>query len=118
MRVKTHNGKPYGADFTSKERKAIELEVGRMIAEANRKNAENFDSLVLYALHAYKGYDKDELHDFWIGFCKEHKELCDRYEMYGVGDNTWLAKQKLKDIGVDVDEWYKEIRQNETESNA
>lgn len=111
MQIKTHNGKPYGADFTSKERKAIELEVGRMVAEANKKNAKNFDCLVLYVLMEYYGWDKDQLKEYWMAFCKEHKELCDRYEMYGVGDNTWLAARKLQEAGVDVAAWYDELEQ-------
>ena len=118
MRVNKHNGKIYGAGFTTAERKAIELEIGRQIAEANEQNVSNIDALVLYTLMAHYGWKKDRLYKFWRAFGQEHTELCDRYRMYGVGDNTWLAKQKLKDIGVDVDEWYKEIRQNETESNA
>lgn len=109
MQLKKHNGKAYGADFTTAERKAIELEVGRMVAEANEKNAANFDVLVLYTLYAHYGWKKDRLKKFWQAFCQEHKELCERYMMYGVGDNTWLAKKKLEEIGVDVEEWYKEM---------
>ena len=109
MRVKKHNGKVYGADFSTAQREAVEKELGRMMAEANEKNAANFDSLVLYVLYAHYGWKKDRLKKFWMAFCKEHKELCDRYRMYGVGDNTWLAKKKLQEIGVDVAEWYKEL---------
>ena len=109
MIIKKHNGKVYGADFSTAQREAMEKELGRMIAEANEKNAANFDSLVLYVLYAYYGWKKDRLKKFWTAFCKEHKELCDRYRMYGVGDSTWLAKKKLEEIGVDVTEWYKEL---------
>ena len=109
MRVRKHNGKVYGADFSTAQREAMEKELGRMIAEANEKNAANFDSLVLYVLYAHYGWKKDRLKKFWTAFCKEHKELCDRYRMYGVGDSTWLAKKKLEEIGVDVTEWYKEL---------
>ena len=115
MIVKKHNGKVYGAEFSNAERKAMELEVGRMIAEANEKNAANFDALVLYVLMANYGWKKDRLKKFWLAFCKEHKALCDRYMMYGVGDNAWLAKQKLAEIGVDVAAWYKEMESVEYE---
>lgn len=118
MIVKKHNGKVYGAQFNSVEKKAIELEIGRQTAEANEKNLSNIDSLVLYTLMAHYGWKKKRLHKFWLAFGKEHQELCDRYRMYGVGDNTWLAKKKLKDIGVDVDEWYKELKENEVESKT
>ena len=36
MRVKKHNGKVYGADFSTAQRQAMELEVGRMIADKER----------------------------------------------------------------------------------
>jgi hypothetical protein len=109
VRVKKHNGEVYGADFSTAEREAVDLEVGRLIAEANRKNAANFDALVLYVLMAYYGWKKKRLKRFWLAFCKEHKALCDRYEMHGVGDSTYLAHQKLAEIGVDVAAWYKEL---------
>lgn len=113
MIVKKHNGKVYGADFTTAERQAVELEVGHMIAKANEQNAANFDALVLYVLHVHYGWGKDRLKKFWTAFCKEHKALCDRYCMYGVGDNTWLAHKKLEEIGVDIAEWYKEMENDD-----
>lgn len=68
-----HNGKIFRVDFSTKEQEAIDKEIGHMIAEANRKNAANFDALVLYALYAHYGWEKDQLREFWMGFCQEHK---------------------------------------------
>ena len=59
MIVKKHNGKVYGAEFSNAERKAMELEVGRMIAEANEKNAANFDALVLCTFPIFASHCHD-----------------------------------------------------------
>lgn len=39
MRVKKAGGKVYGADFTAAERKAMNLEIQRQLAEYSRKHA-------------------------------------------------------------------------------
>lgn len=113
MVILKHGSKIYGAKFNAKEQEAADKEVGRMIAEANKKNAANFDALVLYVLHAHYGWGKDRLKKFWWAFCEEHKALCDRYELYGVKDSPWLAKKKLEEIGVDIAEWYREMEAEE-----
>lgn len=45
MRVKQFKGKVYGADLTAKERKAMELEINRQIAEADRQHTNDFDAM-------------------------------------------------------------------------
>ena len=41
MRVKKYNGKPYGVEFTAAERKAMNLEINRQIAEKDEKYKED-----------------------------------------------------------------------------
>ena len=36
---------------------------------------------------------------------EEHKALREFYQMSGPGENAYLAKRKLKQIGVDLDVW-------------
>lgn len=45
---------------------------------------------------------------FWNAFITEHKALTDYYQMDAPGDNAWLAHRKLKEIGVDIHQWYRE----------
>ena len=59
------------------------------------------------------GWRKKRLKRFWDAFIAEHKALRDYYDMYNPGDNEWLAHRMLKDIGVDINEWYKEETTNE-----
>ena len=113
MRVKKFNGKPYGVEFSAAERKAMNLEINRQIAEKDEKYQENIDALVLYVLMVHYGWKKKRLRKFWDAFIKEHKALREYYLMDDPGDNEWLAHWKLKKIGVDIHEWYKEGEPNE-----
>lgn len=108
MRPLKHRGKIYGAEFSTAQRQAMNLELGRQMAEANERRALDYDALVLYTLMSHYGWRKKRLRRFWDAFTKEHQELCDRYRMYGAGDNGWLAHKKLEEIGVNIADWYKE----------
>ena len=112
MIIKKHKGKPYGAVFTAAEQKAIDLEINRQLAEKHQQSNEDIDAVVLYALLAGYGWKKKRLRKFWNIFKQVHKDLCDYYLMHEPGDNEYLAHRKLKQIGVDVHEWYLEDMRN------
>ena len=109
MNVKYSKGKVFGAGLSAKERKGMELEIKRQIIKMDLEHKQDIDALILYVLHSYLGFGKKRLHDFYINFAKEHKALLEYYELNSEADNVWLCKQKLKDIGVDIDEWEKEV---------
>ncbi len=108
MRVKKFNGKPYGVELTATERKAMLLEINRQIAERDEQYAADIDALILYVLMAHYGWKKKRLKRFWKVFAEEHKKLREFFEMDNPGDNEWLAHRMLRDIGVDIHQWYKE----------
>jgi hypothetical protein len=108
MRVKKFNGKPYGVELTAQERKAMNLEINRQIAERDEKYKEDMDAMILYVLLSHYGWKKKRLRKFWKAFIAEHKALREFYQMDNPGDNEWLAHRKLKEIGVDIHQWYKE----------
>lgn len=113
MRVKKFNGKPYGVELTAAERKAMELEINRQIAVKDEMYKEDLDAMVLYVLMAHYGWRKKRLHKFWNAFISEHKSLMAWYQLDEPGDNEWLAHRKLKEIGVDIHQWYKEDEQSD-----
>ncbi len=113
MRIKKFKGKVFGAELTSAERKAMDIEINRQIAERDKEYAADIDALVLYTLMAHYGWKKKRLKKFWDAFIAEHKALRDYYEMNEPGDNEWLAHRMLKEIGVDIHQWYKEDNHNE-----
>lgn len=115
MRIKKLNGKPYGVEFTAAERKAMNLEINRQIVEKDKKYREDIDAMVLYVLLSHYGWKRKRLRKFWKAFVTEHKALVEYYHMDDPGDNQWLAHYKLKEIGVDIHQWYKEDEQEEGE---
>jgi hypothetical protein len=113
MRVKKHKGKVFGAVMTAAEKEAMRIEINRQILEHDKQYAADMDAMTLYTLMAHYGWKKKRLKKFWDAFNAEHKALREHYQMNGVGDNEWLAHQKLKEIGVDIHQWYKEDESNE-----
>ena len=113
MIVKKLHGKPYGVELTSAERKAMNLEINRQIAEKDEQYKEDLDAMVLYVLMVHYGWKRKRLHKFWKAFVKEHESLRQFYMMDDPEDNVWLAHRKLKDIGVDIHQWYEEGEQND-----
>ena len=113
MTPKVYKGKIYGAVLTASEQKAMEIEINRQLIKRDEQYAADIDALVLYALMKHKGWKKKRLKAFWKVFIEEHKALREYYEMYAPGDSEWLAHRMLKEIGVDIHQWYKEDSQNE-----
>ena len=95
--------------LTAQQAEAMNKEIYRQIAEDEKRFSLDYDSTVLWTLHICFGFGKKRLRKFWETFFSERERLRDIYEM-GPSDSGWLCRNKLKDIGVDVEEWYKERR--------
>ena len=113
MRIKKFKGKVFGAELTAAEKKAMDIEINRQIAERDEQYAADIDALVLYTLMAHYGWRKKRLRKFWKAFIEEHKALREYYQMDEPGDNEWLAHRMLQQIGVDIHQWYKEETNDE-----
>ena len=111
MFPKKFKGKPYGAELTAAERRAMNIEINRQIAVKDEQYQENLDALILYVLMVKRGWKKKRLHDFWKDFIAVHKELRDFYQMDKAGDAEWFCHRELKKIGVDVHQWYEEEKE-------
>ena len=68
MRIKKHKGKVFGAELTAAEKKAIDIEIDRQIAEKDAQYAVDIDAMVLYTLMAHYGWKKKRLKKFWKVF--------------------------------------------------
>lgn len=108
MRIKSHRGKVFGAELTAAEKKAMNIEINRQLVERDKQYAADIDAMVLYTLMAHYGWKKKRLKRFWKAFIVEHKALREFYQMDEPGDNEWLAHRMLKEIGVDIQQWYQE----------
>lgn len=107
MRVKKSCGKVFGADMTAAEKKAMRIEIERQMAEYNRRNLTEIDAIILWVLHAKCGFGAKRLKDFYNHFSATIDELINHYEM-DESDRLWLCTEKLKGIGVDIEQWQKE----------
>lgn len=112
MRIKKYGGKVLGAELTAAEKKAMNIEINRQLVERDKQYAADIDAMVLYTLMAHYGWKKKRLKRFWKAFIEEHKALKEFYQMDEPGDNEWLAHRMLKDIGVNINEWYQEDKDN------
>lgn len=104
---KRSNGRIFGVQFSTKEQKAIDAEILRQCAEFDRKNMNEVDACILWLLHEKLNFGHKRLRRFHRWFRTELDALVKRYEMED-GDAVWLATHKLKEYGIDIDEWNKE----------
>ena len=101
-------GKVYGAHLTAAERKAMNIEIQKAMAEYDRNNATEIDATVLWILHKEFGFGHDRLKKFHELFGTDLNALCERYELTDNSDELWLCTHKLKEDGIDIEQWNKE----------
>lgn len=65
------------------------------------------DAIILWELHTQLGLGPKRLKKFFDGFSDALNALVNRYEM-DISDDVWLCTHKLKEIGVDVEDWYRQ----------
>lgn len=107
MRIKKAGGKVYGAELTAAERKAMNIEIQRQLAEYTEKHRLEMDAMVLWCLHAQLGWGPKRLRQFYDRFGDELSSLVKRYELDET-DDIWLCTEMLKRLGVDIAEWDRE----------
>lgn len=89
---------------TGIQKKAMNAEIRRQLAEYNEKNADEIDAMVLWVLYSEFGFREKRLKRFYEIFNRELDALRDRYEMTDE-DTVWLCTRKLKDAGIDISKW-------------
>ena len=107
MRIKKAGGKIFGADLTAAEKKAMDMEIQRQLAEYDNKHRLEFDALILWVLHAEFGFGRNRLKRFYDCFESSIDDLIARYDLENQ-DDIWLCTHKLKEIGVDIEAWNRE----------
>lgn len=103
-RAKIYKGRAYGCDMSAAERKGMNMEIQRQLAEYDKKHWRELDSLILYVLYTEFGFREKRLKRFYEIFAKAIKGLVNRYDMEDE-DQVWLCTKKLKDFGIDISEW-------------
>lgn len=104
MVVKKVGGKVYGAVLTAAEKKAMNIEIEKQLAEYTRKHEVELNAMILYVLHEQLGFGEQRLRRFFDRFSVEIDALVRYYEMDDE-DAEWLCTRKLLDMGIDVAAW-------------
>ena len=86
------------------EQKAVNREINRQIAQSIEDLKSNFLALFLWQLHEQLGFGKNRLMQFYNGFKPAIDELQQYYDLYTGEDTDYMCKQKLKDLGIDVEQ--------------
>lgn len=89
------------------ERRLLEREMKLQINDIAEEKNKNLVAIILYTLHEYTGWGKRKLKDFYDKFEKINKQQREYYQLEQE-DDAFLCKIKLKEIGIDIDEWIKE----------
>lgn len=107
MYLKKAGGRVYGAVLTAAEKKAMDMEIQRELAEYDRKHLAEIDATILWVLHEQFGFGAKRLRTFYDAYRARINELIGRYELEN-GDDIWLCTQMLKKVGVNIEDWHKE----------
>lgn len=109
---KGRSGKILGVGFSKAEQKAMEEEIDRQWKEAtieyDKKHSREICALVLWVLYEHFGFREKRLKRMYLQFDKYVSDMLDRYELSGADDDIWLCTRKLREAGIDLEEWEKE----------
>lgn len=104
---KKSGGKIFGVQFNKAEEKALNHAINEQIVANDRAFDMDKESSILWRLHTQFGFGPKRLKLAWKLFYAETLKLREYYLM-DQEDDGWLARQKLKDIGCDIEKWYRE----------
>lgn len=107
MQIKRTGKKVFGAKLTAAEQKAMMIEIRKQLAYYGRKHERETDAIVLWVLHSEFGFGAKRLRRFYDTFAPCVNELADRYELDD-DDRPWICTYKLKEYGIDLEQWEKE----------
>ncbi|MCM1234898.1 MAG: hypothetical protein NC489_32760 [Ruminococcus flavefaciens] len=97
----------FGVQLSKAEQRALDQEINRQIVEHDHRFDMDKESSILWMLHTQFGFGPKRLKKAWELFYSETVKLREYYQM-DQGDEGWLAREKLKAIGCDIESWYKE----------
>lgn len=112
MIVKKSGKTIFGATLTAAERKALDMEARRILAEYTRQHELEIEAMVIRQLRRLTGWGETRLKRFYDEFTPELMKLCEHYEM-PEADAPWLCTKELKDEGFDIEAWHRERYPNE-----
>ena len=116
MYVKKRKGKVYGGIFSADEKKALDIELDKQIAEHMHEHNLEVAAMCLWVLHEKFGFGTERLRRFYDGFCDGIDDLTKYYVMTDK-DAAWLCNWKLKEYGIDIEAWDRELKERKEKGN-
>lgn len=107
MNIKKSNGKVFGVSLSNAEKKALDMEIARQLADYTQKYELEVESMVLLVLRDEFGFGEQRLRRAHKGLSKGIDDLVNRYQMTDQ-DAAWLCTYKLKEEGFDISKWDEE----------
>ena len=107
MRIKRSGKYIYGAELTAAEKKAMNIEIAKQLAEYTRKYQVEIESIFLREMRHKYGHGAMRLRRDFDDFANDLDDLIARYEL-GDEDRLWIVQQQLKQEGFDVEQWHRE----------
>ena len=104
---KKSGDKIFAVQFNKAEERALNHAINEQIVANDRAFDMDKESSILWMLHTQFGFGPKRLKLAWKLCYAETLKLREYYLM-DQEDDGWLARQKLKDIGCDIEEWYRE----------
>ena len=95
---------PVGAKLTVAERRALNIEIRKSIAEWDRSNELNIEACILWALHTTFGFGPKLLKRYYQSFLDTFRDMVAWYEL-DTDEVGGAALVKLKNYGVDLEAW-------------
>lgn len=86
-------------------KEAVRHEINQQILEQDKQFTLDLDTMVLWTLHSRRGWGAKRLREFYLDMFEEHLRMREFYEL----DDLYPERHKLKEIGVDIEAWYKEL---------
>ena len=86
-------------------RAAMDHEINRQLLEADDRLCLDVDTMVLWTLYHHYGWGPKRLHDFYVAMAAEHRRMREYYQI----DDLYPERLKLKEKGIDVEQWQKEV---------
>lgn len=85
-------------------KRVVNKEINRQLAESHVRFYQNEISIILWCLHEILGLGRKRLKRFYDAYEAAWQDLKQHYESSD-DDMPFIAQIKLRDIGVDLDEW-------------
>lgn len=112
-------GKTLRAKFNKAEQKAVDYEIGQQAAAFEKLHADEHDAMLLWVLHTEYGWGLTRLRRFWDTYRAAHRALIRRYETYdSAWEDAWICQRKLKEAGIDIEQWDREFDPRKEDNNG